>query len=279
MSEPLSSPLDYTVRDGVAYVTMNRPEALNALDRDLQRALADAFVTADHQDDVLAVVLQGAGGRAFSVGGDLKAMTSRLEAGEPLVGDAPRSDRIRAHHPVAKPGALPGMDEIYACSKPTIAAVDGYALGGGLEIALYCDFRFATRQSVFALPEPKRNLMAGPALVHLSRMIPLGEAMFMELTGTRMSAERAHAIGLVQGLFDDRGQMDAAVGAAVSEIRENSPVAVQFLKRVVREGRDMTVEQHWRFAEMFLYTLTTMDDALEGPRAFMEKRPPKWTGH
>lgn len=278
MSDTLSSPLDYSVRDGVAYVTMNRPEALNALNRELQRALAEAFTTADRDDDVLAVVLQGAGGRAFSVGGDLKAMASRLESGEPLVGDAPGSARIRAHQPVAKPGALPGMDEIYACSKPTIAAIDGYALGGGLEIALYCDFRFATRQSVFALPEPKRNLLAGPALVHLSRMIPLGEALFMELTGARIPAERAYAIGLVQGLFPDRAQMDDAVAAALSELRENSPVAVQFLKRVVREGRDMTVEQHWRFAEMFLHTLTTMDDALEGPRAFLEKRPPVWKG-
>ncbi|SDG35743.1 enoyl-CoA hydratase/isomerase family protein [Pseudonocardia oroxyli] len=277
MSDTLSSPLDYSVRDGVAYVTMNRPEALNALNRDLQGALAEAFSAVDRDDDVLAVVLQGAGGRAFSVGGDLKAMASRLDSGGQLVGSAPASAGMRAHQSVAKPGALPGMDEIYACSKPTIAAIDGYAMGGGLELALYCDFRFATRQSVFALPEPKRNLLAGPALIHLSRMVPLGEAMFMELTGARMPAERAHAIGLVQGLFADRSEMDAAVGSAVAELRENSPVAVQFLKRVVREGRDMTVDQHWRFAEMFLYTLSTMDDAREGPRAFVEKRRPNWT--
>lgn len=279
MSDPMSDPLDYTVRDGVAHVTMNRPEALNALDRDLQRALGEAFVAADRDDEVIAVVLRGAGGRAFSVGGDLKAMAARLGSGAPLVGTGTGSNRVRAHQSVAKPGALPGMDEVYACSKPTIAAIDGYALGGGLEIALYCDFRFATRQSTFALPEPKRNLMAGPALVHLSRMIPMGEALFMELTGARMPAERAYAIGLVQGLFPDRGEMDRAVDAAVSELRENSPAAVQFLKRVVREGRDMTVEQHWRFAEMFLYTLGTMDDAVEGPTAFVEKRRPEWKGH
>jgi len=149
-------------------------------------------------------------------------------------------------------------------------------MGGGLEIALYCDIRLATRQSSFALPEPKRNLLSGPAFVHLSRMIPLGEAMNMELTGRRQSAERAYAIGLIQGLYDTREELDAAVDATLAELRENSPLAVQFLKRIVKDGRDMTVEQHWKFAEMYAYSLSQTEDALEGPKAFAEKRKPVW---
>lgn len=267
--------LTYEVRDSVAYVTMNRPKSMNALNRELQRAIAEAFDQADADPGVLAVVLGGEGGRAFCAGGDLKDVASRLESGESITGGE-ASKVVKAHPKVAKPGTLPGMDQVNACSKPTIAAIDGYAMGGGLELALYCDIRLATRQSQFALPEPKRHLLSGPAFVHLSRMIPLGEAMYMELTGRRLDAERAYRIGLVQEVFDTRDDLNKGVEAVLAELRENSPLAVQFLKRVIKDGRDMTVEQHWKFAEMFAYTLENTEDALEGPKAFAEKRKPEW---
>jgi enoyl-CoA hydratase/carnithine racemase len=270
--------LVYEVRDKTAFVTMNRPGSMNALNRELQNALAEAFDEADSDEEVFAVVLRGEGGRAFSAGGDLKDTAARIEAGGNIAGDdsARAATRMRAHPVVAKPGTLRGFDQIYACSKPTLAAIDGYAMGGGLEIALYCDIRLATRQSVFAMPEPKRNLLSGPAFVHLSRMIPLGEAMNMELTGRRLGAERAYAIGLIQGLYDTREELDTAVDATLAELNENSPLAVQFLKRIVKDGRDMTVEQHWKFAEMYAYALGQTEDALEGPKAFAEKRKPVW---
>ncbi|HEY6796623.1 MAG TPA: enoyl-CoA hydratase-related protein [Kineosporiaceae bacterium] len=266
--------LTYDVRDSVAYVMMNRPKSMNALNRELQRAIAEAFEQADADPGVLAVVLGGEGGRAFCAGGDLKDVASRIESGESITGGA--SKTVKAHPKVAKPGTLPGMDQVNACSKPTIAAIDGYAMGGGLELALYCDIRLATRQSQFALPEPKRHLLSGPAFVHLSRMIPLGEAMYMELTGRRLDAERAFKFGLVQEVYDTRDDLNKGVEAVLAEIRENSPLAVQFLKRVIKDGRDMTVEQHWKFAEMFAYTLENTEDALEGPKAFAEKRKPEW---
>jgi enoyl-CoA hydratase/carnithine racemase len=177
---------------------------------------------------------------------------------------------------VAKAGAMPGFDDVNQCSKPVIAAIDGYCLAGGLEIALYCDIRLATRKSTFAMPEPKRHLLSGPAFVHLSRMIPLGEALRMELIGEPIDAERAYQIGLVQGLYDDRAELEAAADLMADKILENSPLAVQFLKRIVREGRDMTVDHHWKFAEMFAFTLGRTEDALEGPKAFTEKRKPDW---
>jgi enoyl-CoA hydratase/carnithine racemase len=270
--------LSYEVRDRVAYVTMNRPQAMNAINWDLRNALRDAFREIDRDDKVLAVVLAGAGGRAFSSGADLKEAATRIAAGEDLVGNGGPAKAMSAYPAVAKAGAMPGVDDVNQCAKPVVAAIDGYCLAGGMELALYCDIRLATKQSVFGMPEPKRNLLSGPAFVHLSRMIPLGEAMKLHLTGAPIDSVRAYQIGLIQGVYEDRAALDAAVATMTAQILENSPLAVQFLKRIVKEGRDMTVEQQWRFAEMFAYTLGKTDDALEGPKAFVEKRKPNWKG-
>jgi enoyl-CoA hydratase/carnithine racemase len=269
--------LSYVVRDRKAYVTMNRPGQMNALNRELRGALAQAFQEADADPGVLVVILAGAGGRAFSAGGDLKEMAIGTEGGRdsanPRTGPGPA---ISARPAVAREGHMPGFDDINNCSKPVIAAIDGYCLAGGMEIALYCDIRLATRKSTFAMPEPKRHLLSGPAFVHLSRMIPLGEALRIELTGDPIDAERAYQIGLVQGLYGDRAALEAAADQMADRISENSPLAVQFLKRIVKEGRDMTVAQHWKFVEMYAFSLERTEDAQEGLRAFTEKRKPEW---
>lgn len=259
--------LSYEVRERTAYVTMNRPGQLNALSRELRGALAQAFREAGADPNVFVVILSGAGGRAFSVGGDLKELAASAEAAQPAISARPA---------VAREGHMPWFDEINNCAKPVIAAIDGYCMAGGMEIALYCDIRLATRKSAFAMPEPKRHLLSGPAFVYLSRMIPLGEALRIELVGDPIDAERAYQIGLVQGLYEDRAALEAAADEMAGKILQNSPLAVQFLKRVVRDGRDMTVAQHWKFAEMFALTLGRTEDALEGPRAFTEKRQPEW---
>jgi enoyl-CoA hydratase/carnithine racemase len=272
-----SDVLSYEVRDRKAYIKLNRPRQMNALNHELLGALADAFQDADASEEVFVVILSAEGGRAFSAGGDLKDMANRIEAGEDIGGQGGRPRRAMSAYPaVAKAGAMPGFDDVNRCSKPVIAAIDGYCLAGGLEIALYCDIRLATRKSTFAMPEPKRHLLSGPAFVYLSRMIPLGEALRMELLGEPIDAERAYQIGLVQGLYDDRAELEAAADLMADNILENSPLAVQFLKRIVREGRDMTVDHHWKFAEMFAFTLGRTEDALEGPKAFAEKRKPDW---
>lgn len=249
---------------------MTRPHVMNALNTELFEELARAFTTADRDDDVLAVVLSGDGGRAFSTGGDLGELAGRLTS------DTVELPALRANPDVARPGEMPGFDEINACAKPTIAAIDGYAMGGGLELALYCDIRFATRRSQFAMPETRRHLLSGPAFVYLSRMIPLGEALHMHLTGKRLDAERAYTIGLLQGVYDDPESLDEGVEATLDEIRQNSPLAVQFLKRIVRDGRDMTIEQQWKLAEMYADVLARSEDASEGVTAFKEKRKPSW---
>jgi len=274
--------LSYEVRDRKAYITMNRPERMNALSRELMRGLAEAFTEADADENVFVVILTGAGGRAFSAGADLKEMAARMEAdpeGGAQVranGNAAPSRALSAHPPVARGGSMPGFDDVNNCSKPVIAAIDGYCMSGGMGIALYCDIRLATRKSGLAMTEPKSHLLSGLAFVHLSRMIPLGEAMRIELTGDPIDAERAYQIGLVQGLYDDRAALEAAADEMAGRIMENSPLAVQFLKRIVKDGRDMTIDHHWKFAEMFAFMLQRTEDALKGPKAFAEKRKPEW---
>jgi enoyl-CoA hydratase/carnithine racemase len=267
--------LIYEVKDRKAYITMNRPERMNALSRGLMSDLREAFQAADADPNVFVVILSGAGGRSFSAGADLKEMASRMESERD--GDGGQAGPpLTARPQVARGGHMPGFDDVNNCTKPVIAAVDGYCMAGGMEIALYCDIRLATRNSSFAMPEPKRNLLSGPAFVHLSRMIPLGEAMKIELTGEPIDAERAYQIGLIQGVYEDRAALEAAADQMADKILENSPLAVQFLKRIVKDGRDMTVDHQWKFAEMFAFTLGRTEDALEGPKAFAEKRKPEW---
>jgi enoyl-CoA hydratase/carnithine racemase len=240
----------------VVRITMNRPEVLNALDLEGYALLRGALDRFEADPELRVAILTGAGDRAFSTGSDLKGPSW--------------------HPPEHQPMAMTEPPEAQPRTKPVIAAIDGYCMAGGMEIALYCDIRLATRQSSFAMPEPKRNLLSGPAFVHLSRMIPLGEAMRIELVGDPIDADRAYQIGLIQGVYEDRAGLEAAADQMADKILENSPLAVQFLKRIVKEGRDMTVDHQWKFAEMFAFTLGRTEDALEGPKAFAEKRKPEW---
>jgi enoyl-CoA hydratase/carnithine racemase len=261
--------LRYETDGAVCRITLNRPEVLNALNPELRDALAGAVRAFDDDHDLLVAIITGAGGRAFSTGADLKAMSSAASA---------QPDDERLAYPIPRVGESPGTDELRACTKPVIAAIDGHCVAGGFELALSCDIRVATRQSTFGLPEPRRSLIAGPGLVGLSRLIPLGEALRMQLTGSPIGAERAYQIGLVQELADDRDELFAIAGAIAAEIAECAPLAVRVIKDVVMTARDMTIEQAWKLAEAHHERMARSEDALEGPRAFAEKRPPVWKG-
>jgi enoyl-CoA hydratase/carnithine racemase len=259
----------YEVRDRKAFISLNRPQAMNALSLELRQRLHDAFHAASRDDEVLVVVLSGEGGRAFSAGADLKEMSGDRATLE--------KRRTRSGRPdVPRPGEILGWDAVNQCPKPVIAAIDGHCLAGGLELAVYCDVRVATVKSTFGMPEPRRNLMGGPGLINLSRLMPLGEALRLQLTGSPMSAQRAFDVGLVQELANDRDDLMDKAERLADEMLECAPLALQYIKRIVKEGRGMTEDQAWAFAEMFRVSLADTEDALEGPRAFAEKRKPNW---
>src|SRR5688572_6230811 len=173
-------------KDQVLYITLNRPEVLNALNVELEMALMDALRAYRDNDRLLVAILTGAGGRAFSAGMDLKEVARYRSDG------AVRPDELSRFSDL----------EIW---KPILAAIDGSCLAGGFEIALQCDIRIATSQSTFGLPEPRWNFMANYFGCHnLSRMIPLGEALYIQLTGNRISAEEALRCGIVHSLHSGR---------------------------------------------------------------------------
>ena len=254
--------LRYETDGRKAIITLTRPEAMNALNREILNAIGEAVHEYEADDNLLVAIITGEGGRAFSAGADLKEMTQRDQAeGVDDSGMGP---------------GFNGFDDLDNCRKPLIAAVDGYCLAGGLEVTIYCDMVVATEQSRFGLPEPRRSLLAGPGLHNLSRIIPYREAMMIQLTGGHMSSERAYDIGLIQRRVPDRDAMWAAAHELADEILECAPLAVQAIKQIVKVGRPLPVEYSEKLAEPIQAFIATTEDRLEGPKAFAEKRTPNW---
>jgi enoyl-CoA hydratase/carnithine racemase len=264
--------LKYEVKNRVAWVTLDRPEAMNALNTGLLKDVQRAFDEIDEDDDVFVVVMIGNGGRAFSAGADLKEMASRQAA------VAPGGKRTAGGLEQDSAKGFGPMEAVNDCRKPVIAAVDGYCLAGGFELSIYCDIRIATRKSTFGLPEGRRSLLAGAGLITLPRLIPLGEALRIAITSSPISAERAYQIGLVQELAEDRDDLLKVLQGIVGEILLCAPLAVREIKRVVRDGRDLPVQDALKLRELLSSAIAQTEDALEGPRAFAEKREPKWQG-
>lgn len=242
---------------GILTITMNRPQARNAADGALARAVADALDLLDSDVELRLAILTGAGG-TFCAGMDLKAF---------LTGDTPDI-----------PGR--GFAGITACppQKPVIAAIEGYALAGGCEVALACDMIVAARDAKFGLPETKRGLVAGAGgLFRLPQRIPTNIAMQYALTGDQFGAEEAARWGLVNILTESGGALTAARELA-ARIVANGPLAVWTTKQIIAESADWPAAERWEHQRSLLETVFTSADATEGARAFAEKRPPVWTG-
>ena len=255
-----SSTIKYEKRDRVAWVTISRPEVMNALDRETRTAIGEAFLEATEDDDVLVIIMIGEGGRAFSAGMDLKERAQQDSAGD---NGAP-------------PRGAPSLEQLFECPKPVVAAIDGYCLALGLEVALGCDIRIATEKSRFGLPEARRSILPGYGVHNIARMIPLGEAMWIILTGSHMTAQRAYDMGLIQEVVPDRDALIAEAERLAGEIKLGAPLAIQAIKRIVRVGGNMPVEYSRKFAEPILDFINKTEDRLEGPKAFSEKRDPVW---
>ena len=246
--------LRYEKRDHKAYLTLNRPEVMNAINSEMGEAIASAVKDAEQDDDVLVLIVIEEGRKAFSAGADLKQKN--------------RQD------PTVRTNAWQDADA--NCTKPIIAGIDGYCFAGGLELALRCDIRVATLKSTFGQPEARRSMLGGYGLHNLSRMIPLGEALLMQLTGTPIAAERAYQIGLIQKLVPDRAALLQQVDAIANDIARCAPLAVQAIKRIVKTGRSLPPEYSIKFSEPIKKFIDGTEDRLEGPRAFVEKRAPQW---
>lgn len=242
----------------VRLITLNRPEVLNALHSAAHHELETVWDDFASRDDLWVAIVTGAGERAFSAGNDLKVQAAGKSG------------------PPARSG-FGGLTRRFDLDKPVIAAVNGFALGGGFEIVLACDIVVAVENAVFGLPEPRVGLVAGAGGLHrLMRMIPQKEALGLILTGGRMGAEEARRLGLVNEVVPP-GQAVATARKWAAAIVECSPMAVRAAKQAAYRGLD---EVHLRDALETVYPGQQANrdslDFLEGPRAFAEKRKPEW---
>ncbi|HMD93528.1 MAG TPA: crotonase/enoyl-CoA hydratase family protein [Trebonia sp.] len=243
--------------DRIAVITINRPQARNAVNRAVSAGLAEALDELDRRDDLTVGIITGAGG-TFSAGMDLKAFL----AGE---------------NAIIEGRGFAGFTEAPP-AKPLIAAVEGWALAGGCEIALACDLIVAARDARFGIPEVKRGLVAAAGgLVRLPRRIPAGIAMELALTGDPLPAADAHRLGLVNTLTEPGGALDGA-RALAARIAANGPLAVAASKQIIARQHDWDLADAWRMQEDITRPVFTSQDAREGARAFAEKRAPIWTG-
>ena len=245
-------------RDGVAIITINRPEARNSVNRAVSDAATEAVDELDARPDLVVGIITGAGG-FFSAGMDLKAFL----AGE-QVADEERGMLGFTRRP---------------SKKPLIAAVEGPALAGGCEIALACDLIVAAEDASFGIPEVKRGLVAGGGgLLRLPRRIPQAVAMELALTGDPLSAADALRFGLINAVTAKGGALEGAIALA-SRITANGPLAVAASREIVVKATDWTMdEQAWTESQKIFAPVFESDDAKEGARAFAEKRPPIWSG-
>jgi len=257
----------FTVDNHVAYITLNRPDALNALNPELRWALSSHWDEVERNDDIWLAVITGAGQRAFCAGADLKHRALERNA----------SEAQRAHWAELAAATTP-LNERWAFSKPVIAAVNGFALGGGLELALACDIIVAADHAELGLPEPRRGLIAGGVGVHrLPRQIGLKPAMGYLLTGRHMSAARAYTLGLVNEVVP-ADQLQDCVAGWVADILRCAPLAVRATKQAAMLGLDETLAEAYQRTYSMEQLRQDSADALEGPRAFAEKRSPQWQG-
>ncbi|HEU4657356.1 MAG TPA: crotonase/enoyl-CoA hydratase family protein [Capillimicrobium sp.] len=244
-------------RDAVLVITINRPEARNAVNLAVAEGIAAALDALDADRELAVGVLTGAGG-GFCAGMDLKGFVG----GErPWVGDRGFAGIVRR-----------------ASRKPLIAAIEGFAVAGGLEVAIACDLIVAARGAKLGIPEVKRSLVAaGGALLRLPRRMPYHAAMELALTGDPMPAERLHELGVVNRLAEPGAALDVALELA-ARITPNGPLALAATKRIAEEAPDWPASEMWERQAEISDPVFASEDAREGATAFAEKRAPVWRG-
>ncbi len=262
----------YEVREGVAYVTFNRPEVHNAWNPEVMVRLAEAWQAVNDDDSVRVAIVTGAGDKAFSVGADLARLIPLLtRARQP---EDEWDQRALSDRSLTKYALMRG----FPMYKPVIAAVNGFCLAGGSELLQATDIRIAADHATFGLSEAKRGLVpAGGSMVRLARQVPYCKAMEILLTGDRISAEEAHRIGFVNYVVPAADVMPMAEQFART-LADNGPIAVRKIKEAVIRTSGVPLDEAYKIEMECSRDVMSSQDAIEGPRAFMEKRKPQFTG-
>ena len=255
-------PVRYEAKDGVATITLDRPDVLNAMNNPMRAELLEIFTRLRTDEGVKVVVVTGAGERAFCAGADIREFL------EPTAPTHFREARKR----------LDFRAEMERCSQPIIAAIRGFALGGGLELALACDIRIAAEDAQLGLTEINLAIIpGGGGTQRLPRLVGRGKALEMILTGMRVPAAEALRIGLVERVVPVAELMPAAQTLA-RQIADKAPIALRYAKEAVVGGLGLPLGDGIRLENDLATLLRTTEDRVEGAKAFVEKRKPKWTG-
>jgi enoyl-CoA hydratase len=251
------------IKDRIAIVTIDRPEVLNALDIPALLELEAVFDTVDRSDDVRVIVMTGAGDRAFVAGGDIADLNSR---------------KALAHYTEFAETIHRVFRRIEVCDKPTITAINGWALGGGTELLLATDIRIAADSAKFGLPEITLGIIPGAGgTQRLIRQIPLCRAKEMMFTGDRLTAQEAVALGLVNRAVPAAALMEVTLETA-NKVAEKSPLILKLLKRALLTGQDVGLSAALAHEQAMASLVFDAEDAHEGCSAFLEKRKPTFRG-
>ena len=242
----------------VATLWIDRQPKMNTMTVAMRNEFPEIFRGFDRDDGVRVIVIRGAGGKAFSAGGDVAEFLTLAPADLELWGDT--------------------LTAAERCRKPVIAAIDGYTMGAGLELAVACDFRVATLRSEFAFPEVRLGMIPGSGGTQRAmRLIGMTRAKLFMMTGQRIGAERAEAWGLITQAVANDG-LDAAVGTLVTELADKAPLALRTLKMVLNRGADAPLDTALELERKSYAWLRATHDYEEGVRSFLDKRPPKYEG-
>jgi enoyl-CoA hydratase/carnithine racemase len=246
----------------ITIITLNRPERMNALGSEVSLQLREAIQRFAADETQFVAIIRGAGNKAFCAGGDLKEGLANAEAGVRVPGMGVTGD----------------IGGVAACEKVTIAAFNGLAVAGGLELGLCCDIRIAAESAWFGLSEVKRGLLPGLGANLLARLMPVGAAMDLLLTGDALSAQDAFRLGLVQAVVPDEDLMTFAMNKATT-IAQNSQPAVRGAKQVLNFWRNSLLSEQRAYYESVQQRVLLSGDVFEGLRAFNEKRPAEFRNH
>jgi enoyl-CoA hydratase/carnithine racemase len=264
----------YEVKDKIAWITLNRPKSLNAVNRDMVKAIVGFCRDAEEDRNVQVVIFKANGERAFSVGGDIKdrARLNAAAAAEPA--ESPLVQRQ------AKYGAIPGTPApaIAAMNKITIALLHGYTVGTGLLMSLACDIRIAAEGARLGVSEVRLGFMAGSGgTQRLPRLVGLPKALEICLSGELYDAAECYRIGLVNQLVP-YDQLIAAGEKMAQSFLKGAPLALRYIKEAIYKGLDMPFDQGLRYESDLQSMVMQTEDAKEGPKAFVEKRQANWKG-